>query len=108
MPNSSNGSETIRLHHDMDRLKLAETHAVIRNPHGGAHLVHSPRRPAARHGRLFRRRTAPQPAALPGPDIARHALKAQESEHMKSIFVNTICRRIGPPLGAIDQTATMR
>ena len=96
-------SETIRLRHDMDRLKLAETRAVIRNRTAalisfiafgilllgtGVYLAVALRR--------NRRLQA---------DIARHALKAQESERMKSIFVNTICCRIGPPLKAIDRTA---
>ncbi len=96
-------SETIRLRHDMDRLKLAETHAVIRNRMAalisfialGVLLLGT----GVYFAVALRRNRRLQ------ADIARHALKAQESEHMKSIFVNTICRRIGPPLGAIDQTA---
>lgn len=96
-------SETIRLRHDMDRRQLAETHALIRNRMAalisfiafgvlllgtGVYLALALRR--------NRRLQA---------DIARHARKAQESEQMKSIFVNTICRGIGPPLEAIDRTA---
>ena len=39
-------------------------------------------------------------------DILRHSRKAQESEHMKSVFVNTICRGIGPAFDAIDTAAS--
>lgn len=96
-------SETIRLRHDMDRLKLAETRAVIRNRTAalisfiafGILLLGTGVYLAVALRRNRRLQT----------DIARHALKAQESERMKSIFVNTICCRIGPPLKAIDRTA---
>lgn len=95
--------ETIRLRHDMDKLKLAETRAVIRTRAiasvsfvvilllmggTGIYLLR-----ALLHNRRLK------------SDILRHSRKAQESEHMKSTFVNTICRGIGPPFNAIDSAA---
>lgn len=94
-------SETIRLRHEMDRRKLSETRAVIRNRitvqtlfivlgllllGTGIYLY----RARKRNIRLQK-------------DILRHSLKAEESERMKSIFTNTICRGIGPPHNAIDR-----
>ena len=96
-------SETIRRHHDMDRLKLAETHALIRNRAAvifsfvaiGILLIGT----GVYFTVALRRNRRLQ------ADIARHNRKAKESEHMKSIFINTICRGIGQPLDTLDQTA---
>ncbi len=96
-------SETIRLRHDMDRLKLAETRAVIRNR--TAALISFIAFGALLLGTGIYLAVALRRNRRLQADIARHARKAQESEHMKSIFVNTICRRIGAPLTAIDRTA---
>ncbi|WP_298034756.1 HAMP domain-containing sensor histidine kinase [uncultured Alistipes sp.] len=95
--------ETIRRRHDMDKRKLAETRAVIRNRAAasfsfvvivllmlgtGIYLLRS-----LLHNRRLK------------SDILRQSRKAQESEHMKSTFVNTICRGIGPPFNALDAAA---
>ena len=96
-------SETIRRRHDMDRLKLAETHALIRNRAAvifsfvaiGILLIGT----GVYFTVALRRNRRLQ------ADIARHNRKAKESEHMKSIFINTICRGIGQPLDTLDQTA---
>lgn len=96
-------SETIRRRHDMDRLQLAETHALIRNRTAallsfiaiGIVLLG-----AGVYFAVALRRNRRLQAG-----IARHNRKAQESDRMKSIFVNTICRGIGPPLETIDKTA---
>ena len=96
-------SETIRRSHDMDRLKLAETHALIRNRAAalfsfiaiGILLFGT----GVYYTIALRRNRRLQ------ADIARHNRKAKESEHMKSIFISTICRGIGQPLDALDQTA---
>lgn len=97
--------ETIRQRHEMDKRKLAETRAVIRNRAAasisfvvivllmagtGIYLLR-----ALLHNRRLK------------SDILRQNRKAQESEHMKSTFVNTICRGIGPPFNALD-TAVYR
>ena len=96
--------ETIRRQHDLDKRKLAETRALIRNRAAtslsivvivllmsgtGIYLLRS----------LLRNRRLKA-------DILRHSRKAQESEHMKSVFVNTICRGIGPAFDAIDTAAS--
>lgn len=96
-------SETIRRRHDMDRLKLAETHALIRNRAAvifsfvaiGILLIGT----GVYFTVALRRNRRLQ------ADIARHNRKAKESEHMKSIFISTICRGIGQPLDTLDQTA---
>ena len=96
-------SETIRHRHDMDRLKLAETHALIRNRMAalfsfiaiGVLLLGT----GVYYYVALRRNRRLQAA------IARHNRKARESEHMKSIFIGTICRGIGQPLETIDQTS---
>ena len=96
-------SETIRRRHDMDRLKLAETHALIRNRMAalisfiaiGVLLLGT----GVYYYVALRRNRRLQAA------IARHNRKARESEHMKSIFIGTICRGIGQPLETIDQTS---
>lgn len=96
-------SETIRRRHDMDRLKLEETRALIRNRTAallsfiaiGILLIGT----GIYYYIVLRRNRRLQ------ADIARHNRKAQESEHMKSIFISTICRGIGQPLDAIDRTA---
>lgn len=93
--------ETIRRRQEMDRRKLSETQEVIRNRAAaiiafialGALLI-------ATAAYLFRalrnnRRTE--------KDILRLSRKAQESERMKSTFVDTICRGVGPPLEALDR-----
>lgn len=96
--------ETIRRQHDLDRRKLTETRTLIRNRAAtslsiavivllmagtGVYLLRS----------LLRNRKLKA-------DILRHSRKAQESEHMKSVFVNTICRGIGPAFNAIDTAAS--
>lgn len=96
--------ETIRQRHDLDKRKLAETRAVIRNRAAtnvsvivivlltagtGIYLLRS-----LLHNRRLK------------SGILRHSLKAQESERMKSAFVNTICRGIGPAFKAIDTAAS--
>ena len=96
--------ETLRRQHDLDKRKLAETRALIRNRAAtslsivvivllmsgtGIYLLRS----------LLRNRRLKA-------DILRHSRKAQESEHMKSVFVNTICRGIGPAFDAIDTAAS--
>lgn len=96
-------AQTIRRYHDMDRLKLSETRAVIRNraiitgsvigiglllTGFGIYLI-----------RILRANKRLQ------KQILHHSRKAQESEHMKSAFVNTICRGIAPPLNAIERSA---
>ena len=96
-------SETIRRRHDMDRLKLAETHGLIRNRAAvifsfvaiGILLIGT----GVYFTVALRRNRRLQ------ADIARHNRKAKESEHMKSIFISTICRGIGQPLDTLDQTA---
>ena len=96
-------SETIRRRHDMDRLKLTETHALIRNRMAalfsfiaiGVLLLGT----GVYYYVALRRNRRLQAA------IARHNRKARESEHMKSIFIGTICRGIGQPLETIDQTS---
>ena len=96
-------SETIRRHHDMDRLKLAETHALIRNRAAALFSFVAIGILLIGTGVYFtvalRRNRRLQ------ADIARHNRKAKESEHMKSIFISTICRGIGQPLDTLDQTA---
>lgn len=96
-------SETISRRHDMDRLKLAETRALIRSRTAAilsfvaiAVLLLG----TAIYYYLALRRNRRLQA-----DIARHNRKARESEHMKSIFINTICRGIGLPLETLDHTA---
>ena len=96
--------ETIRRQHDLDKRKLTETRALIRNRAAtslsivvivllmsgtGIYLLRS-----LLHNRRLK------------ADILRHSRKAQESEHMKSVFVNTICRGIGPAFDAIDTAAS--
>lgn len=96
-------SETLRLRQEMDRLKLNETRSVIRNRTAvifsftalgllllgtGIHFL-----------RAWRRNHRLQ------QDILRLSRKGQESEHMKSVFINTICRGIGPSLDDIDGAA---
>ena len=96
-------SETIRRRHDMDRLKLAETHGLIRNRAAvifsfvaiGILLIGT----GVYFTVALRRNRRLQ------ADIARHNRKAKESEHTKSIFISTICRGIGQPLDTLDQTA---
>ena len=96
-------SETIRRRHDMDRLKLAETHALIRNRMAalfsfiaiGVLLLGT----GVYYYVALRRNRRLQAA------IARHNRKARESEHMTSIVIGTICRGIGQPLETIDQTS---
>lgn len=95
--------ETIRQRHEMDKRKLSETRAVIRNRAtasisfvvigllmlgAGVYLFL-----ALQRNRKLR------------SDILRHSRKAQESEQMKSNFINTICRGIGPPFNAVDRAA---
>lgn len=96
-------SETIRRRHDMDRLKLEKTRAVIRNRTAVLFSFFAIALLLVGTGIYYyialRRNRRLQ------ADILRHNRKAQESEHMKSIFVATICRGIGQPLDAIDRTA---
>lgn len=96
---------TVLRSRQIEQSKLAQTHAMIRNRAVallsllaiGALLaatgVYFFR--ALRHNRRLK------------SDIQRHNRKAQESERMKSNFVNTICRGIRPPFDALD-AATMR
>lgn len=96
-------SETIRRHHDMDRLKLAETHALIRNRAAALFSFVAIGILLIGTGVYFT--VALRRNRLLQADIARHNRKAKESEHMKSIFISTICRGIGQPLDTLDQTA---
>lgn len=96
-------SRTLRNRREMDRRKLAETRSVIRNRTTvilsfialALLLVGT----GIRFFRMWLRNRRLQ------RDIQLHSRKSQESEHMKSIFVNTICRGIGPPLDGIDRAA---
>ena len=96
-------SETIRRSHDMDRLKLAETHALIRNRTAALASFVAIGILLLGTGIYFY--TALRRNRRLQADIARHNRKAKESEHMKSIFISTICRGVGLPLEAIDRTA---
>lgn len=94
---------TIARSYEMDRMKLAETRSTIRSRIainitvviigllviGAGVYLHI----AWRRNRLLQRQ------------IQRHNLKAQESERMKTIFVDTICRGIEPPFNALDNAA---
>lgn len=95
-------ARTLRLRHEMDRRKLDQTRRAIRNRAVatasmvavGAVLLLT----AAYLYRALRRNRRLQ------ADIRRHSLKAQESERMKSNFINSICRGIGPPYKAIESS----
>lgn len=95
---------TIQRSHDMDRLLLAETRAVIRNRRivtgsfiGIALLLIG----LGIYQYITLRNNKKVQA-----DILRHSRKSQESEQMKSTFVNSICGGIGPPLDAICSSAS--
>lgn len=96
-------ARTVRLRHELDRRQLAEARRTIRNR---ALITFS----MVAAGLLLlltavylycslRRNKRLQ------ADIQRHSLKAEESERMKSNFINSICRGIGPPFNAIDRSA---
>lgn len=96
-------AETIRRSHEMDRLKLEETRVTIRNRiiavFSFAGIVLLLVGLSIYQYRMLRRNRQMQ------DDILRHSRKAQESEHMKSKFINSVCRGIGPPLNAIGSAA---
>lgn len=93
--------ETIRRRQEMDRRKLEETEQVIRNRTMaliafvllGALLLATV---------VFLYRTLSSNRRIQ-KDILRMSRKAQESDHMKSTFLDTICRGVEPPLEAIDR-----
>ena len=95
-------SQTIRLRHDMDRLKLEETHDLIRSRSVGLISFTAVGMLLCGLG-IYLYRNLRRNRRLQA-DILRHNRKAQESDRMKSVFINTICRGIGPPLEAIDLT----
>lgn len=93
-------SQTILRLHQMDKLKLSETRAVIRN-RVTALVSFSAVAILLLGTGLYLYRTWLRNRRMQ-LDIVRDGRKARESEHMKSIFVNTICRGIGPHLDRID------
>lgn len=95
-------AQIIRSNHEIDQLKLQQTRAVIRSRAAilcsfiiiGLLLIFI----GVRLYRAWQRNRRLQ------ADIQRHILKAQESERMKSNFIDTICRGISPPLEALDHS----
>lgn len=95
-------SRTILQRHEMDRLKLAETRASIRNHLTALFSFIALALLMLGAGIYFFRIWMHNRRMQ--TDILLHSRKAQESEHMKSIFVNRICRSVGPALERIDHT----
>lgn len=93
--------ETIRQRQELDRRLLSDTQEVIRNRTTaivaftalGLLLL-------ATAGYLYRTLRNSRKLQL---RIQRMSRKAQESEHMKSTFLDTICRGVEPPLEALDR-----
>lgn len=95
-------AETISRSHEMDRMKLDETRNVIRNRMMFSITFVAIGLLVVAIG-LYLYRALQRNRRLQA-DILRHNRKAQESERMKSTFINTICRGIGPPMDVIDRS----
>lgn len=95
-------ARTILQQHEIDRLKLAETRSAIRN-NLTALVAFIALASLVLGAGIYFFRTWQRNRRMQA-DILRHSRKASESEHMKSIFVNRICRGVGPTLDRIDQT----
>lgn len=94
--------ETIRQRQDMDRMKLSDTEEVIRNRTIALIAFVALGLLLLATG-IYLRSTLRSNRKVQA-DILRLSRKAQESEHMKSTFVDTICRGVGPPLDALDRS----
>ena len=92
--------EDIRRNHDVDELKLEETHLLLKNRQIGFFFSLGILIIVAVMG-MYYYKNYKKTKKLQG-EIARQNIKAQESEQMKSIFINSICQELHTPFRTLN------